>query len=166
MLTSLGLSQSEREVIATGGRTIQVGMPAKQAQRLGITVDPDKPPTEAEIYTPKLMPGLMLLGRSRSISEAAAAIFWLCSPLSNYVTGQVIPVNGRRTRRHELTACPTIQADRHTDTQRHSGVLMPSTPPAYPHVVLRTFASFRVVKFDISPGQHDFCNGFDSRQLH
>jgi hypothetical protein len=37
MLTSLGLSQSEREVIETGGRTIQVGMPAKQAQRLGIT---------------------------------------------------------------------------------------------------------------------------------
>ncbi|MDT5045546.1 MAG: 3-oxoacyl-[acyl-carrier protein] reductase [Mycobacterium sp.] len=69
-------------------------MPAKQAQRLGITVDPDKPPTEAEIYTPKLMPGLGLLGRSGSISETADAIVWLCSPLSNYVTGQVIPVNG------------------------------------------------------------------------
>jgi 3-oxoacyl-[acyl-carrier protein] reductase len=74
LLTSLGLSQSEREVIETGCRTIQVGMRAMQAQRLGITVDPDKPPTEAEIYTPKLMPGLGLLGRSGSISQAADAI--------------------------------------------------------------------------------------------
>jgi hypothetical protein len=32
MLTSPGLPQSEREVIETHGRTIQVGMPAKQAR--------------------------------------------------------------------------------------------------------------------------------------
>jgi 3-oxoacyl-[acyl-carrier protein] reductase len=92
--TRFGLPQSDREVIETGGRTIQVGMPAKQAQRMGIAADPDKPPTDAEIYTPKPMPGLVLLGRSGTIEEAASSIFWLCSPLSNYVTGQVIPVNG------------------------------------------------------------------------
>ncbi|HYX98790.1 MAG TPA: SDR family oxidoreductase [Mycobacterium sp.] len=92
--TRFGLPQSDREVIQTGGRTIQVGMPAKQAQRLGVTVDPDKPPTETEIYAPKPMPGLVVLGRSGTISEAADTIFWLCSPLSNYVTGQLIPVNG------------------------------------------------------------------------
>jgi 3-oxoacyl-[acyl-carrier protein] reductase len=40
------------------------------------------------------MPGLVVLGRSGTISEAADTIFWLCSPLSNYVTGQLIPVNG------------------------------------------------------------------------
>jgi 3-oxoacyl-[acyl-carrier protein] reductase len=92
--TRFGLPQSDREVIETGGRTIQVGMPAKQAQRMGITADPDRAPTDAEIYTPKPMPGLVLLGRSGTIEEAASSIFWLCSPLSNYVTGQVIPVNG------------------------------------------------------------------------
>jgi 3-oxoacyl-[acyl-carrier protein] reductase len=92
--TRFGLPQSEREVIQTGGRTIHVGMPAKQAQRLGVTVDPDKPLTETEIYAPKPMPGLVVLGRSGTISEAADTIFWLCSPLSNYVTGQLIPVNG------------------------------------------------------------------------
>jgi 3-oxoacyl-[acyl-carrier protein] reductase len=91
--TRFGLPQSEREVIQTGGRTIQVGMSAKQAQRLGVSVDPDNPPTEAEIYTAKPMPGIVL-GRTGTISEAAGAIFWLCSPLSNYVTGQLIPVNG------------------------------------------------------------------------
>jgi 3-oxoacyl-[acyl-carrier protein] reductase len=91
--TRFGLPQSEREVIHTGGRTIQVGMPAKQAQRLGVSVDPDNPPTEAEIYAAKPMPGIVL-GRTGTINEAADAIFWLCSPLSNYVTGQLIPVNG------------------------------------------------------------------------
>jgi len=91
--TRFGLPQSEREVIHTGGRTIQVGMPAKQALRLGVSVDPDNPPTEAEIYAAKPMPGIVL-GRTGTISEAADAIFWLCSPLSNYVTGQLIPVNG------------------------------------------------------------------------
>jgi 3-oxoacyl-[acyl-carrier protein] reductase len=91
--TRFGLPQSEREVIHTGGRTIQVGMPAKQAQRLGVSVDPDNPPTQAEIYAAKPMPGIVL-GRTGTINEAADAIFWLCSPLSNYVTGQLIPVNG------------------------------------------------------------------------
>jgi 3-oxoacyl-[acyl-carrier protein] reductase len=91
--TRFGLPQSEREVIHTGGRTIQVGMPAKQAQRLGVSVDPDNSPTEAEIYAAKPMPGIVL-GRTGTIKEAADAIFWLCSPLSNYVTGQLIPVNG------------------------------------------------------------------------
>jgi NAD(P)-dependent dehydrogenase (short-subunit alcohol dehydrogenase family) len=33
-------------------------------------------------------------GRVHSMREAADAIFWLCSPLSDYVTGQMIPVNG------------------------------------------------------------------------
>ncbi|AHH20000.1 putative 3-oxoacyl-[acyl-carrier-protein] reductase [Nocardia nova SH22a] len=91
--TRFGQPQSEREVIHTGGRTIQVGMPAKQAQRLGVTVDPDHPPTEAEIYASKPLP-FVSLGRTGTITEAADAIFWLCSPLSNYVTGQVIPING------------------------------------------------------------------------
>ena len=90
--TRFGLPQSEREVIETGGRTIRVGMPAKQAERLGIAADSGAVPTEAEIYAPRPLP--VPLGRSGTVSEAADAIFWLCSPLSNYVTGQFIPVNG------------------------------------------------------------------------
>jgi 3-oxoacyl-[acyl-carrier protein] reductase len=91
--TRFGLPQSDREVIETGGRTVHVGMPAKQAQRLGITVDRGHVPTDAETYAPKPLPGVVL-GRTGTISEAADAVFWLCSPLSNYVTGQMIPVNG------------------------------------------------------------------------
>jgi len=46
------------------------------------------------------------------------------------------------------------------------GLLTPSTPFAYPQVVSRRFAYFRVVRFDVSAGQRHFCSGFDSRQLH
>jgi hypothetical protein len=45
-------------------------------------------------------------------------------------------------------------------------VLTPSTPPAYPQVISRTFASFRALKLSVSAAQRDFCSGFDSRQLH
>jgi 3-oxoacyl-[acyl-carrier protein] reductase len=34
------------------------------------------------------------LGRTGTVRDAAESIFWLCSPLSDYVTGQVIAVNG------------------------------------------------------------------------
>jgi hypothetical protein len=43
---------------------------------------------------------------------------------------------------------------------------MSSTPSAYPQVDRGHFASFRVVKCSISAIQADFCDRFDSRQLH
>jgi len=46
------------------------------------------------------------------------------------------------------------------------GLLTLSTPFAYPQVVSRTFALFRVVNLSVSAGHSDFCTGFDSRQLH
>jgi len=91
--TRFGLPQSDHEVIETGGRTIHVGMPAKQAARLGMSVDPDHVVTDEEMYAARPMSAIPL-GRTGTIREAADAIFWLCSPLSDYVTGQVIAVNG------------------------------------------------------------------------
>jgi 3-oxoacyl-[acyl-carrier protein] reductase len=91
--TRFGLPQSDHEVIETGGRTIHVGMPAKQAARRGLTVDPDQITLDEELYAAKPMPRIPL-GRTGTIREAADAIFWLCSPLSDYVTGQVIAVSG------------------------------------------------------------------------
>jgi 3-oxoacyl-[acyl-carrier protein] reductase len=91
--TRFGLPQSEREVINTGGRTIHVGMPPKQAQRLGVTINPEHVITDEEMYAARQLPGI-LLGRTGTIREAADAIFWLCSPLSDYITGQTIAVNG------------------------------------------------------------------------
>ena len=43
---------------------------------------------------------------------------------------------------------------------------MSSTPSAYPQVIRRHFASFRVVKSSISAIQAILCAWFDSRQLH
>ena len=48
---------------------------------------------DEQTYAAKPLPGVPL-GRSGTIREAADASFWLCSPLSDYVTGQMIPVNG------------------------------------------------------------------------
>ena len=93
--TRFGLPQSEHEVIETGGRTIHVGMPAKQAERMGVTIDPDRVVPDEEVYAARPMPPhIVPLGRTGTISDAANAIFWLCSPLSDYVTGQVLAVNG------------------------------------------------------------------------
>ena len=93
--TRFGLPQSEHEVIHTGGRTVHVGMPAKQAARMGVQLDPANPITDAEMYAAKATPhSAVALGRTGTIREAADAIFWLCSPLSDYVTGQTIAVSG------------------------------------------------------------------------
>jgi 3-oxoacyl-[acyl-carrier protein] reductase len=91
--TRFGLPQSDAETIETGGRTVRVGMQAKQAERMGVHLDPDRPPTDEEIYAPRPLPGVPL-GRTGTIREAADVIFWLASPLSDYVTGQVIAVSG------------------------------------------------------------------------
>ena len=91
--TRFGLPQSDERVIETGGRKIKVGMSHKQAERMGVTVDPNHKPTDQEIYATKSN-RIITLGRSGSIREAADSIFWLSSPLSNYVTGQVVTVSG------------------------------------------------------------------------
>jgi 3-oxoacyl-[acyl-carrier protein] reductase len=93
--TRFGQPQSDHEVIQTGGRTIHVGMPAKQAARMGIPVDPDRVVTDTETYAAQpRSTTAVALGRTGTIGEAADTIFWLCSPLSDYVTGQTIVVNG------------------------------------------------------------------------
>lgn len=62
-------------------------------RRCRVKVDPDHIPTDEEIYAAKPMP-MVPLGRSGTIREAADSIFYLCSPMSDYTTGQVIAVSG------------------------------------------------------------------------
>ena len=82
-------------MIETGGRTIHVGMPAKQAERFGVTVDPDRHRhRRGDVQGEDDAHGRSRPGRSGTIRDAADAIFWLCSPLSDYVTGQTITVSG------------------------------------------------------------------------
>ena len=61
------------ETIERGGRDIRLGIPQRMRD---------------------LAPTIIPLGRPATPEEAAGAIFFLCSPWSNFVHGQVLTVNG------------------------------------------------------------------------
>jgi 3-oxoacyl-[acyl-carrier protein] reductase len=71
--TRLTQAKTEDTVIEVDGRTVQVGVP-EQMRAMSAMLIP--------------------LGRPATPEEAAAGIFFLCSPYSNYVTGQVLNVTG------------------------------------------------------------------------
>lgn len=85
--TRFGAPRSANETVRTGGREIALGVPDKTLAKMGFTE-----PVE-DIYASRALP-TAALGRTGTIREAADAIFWLASPLSDYVTGQVIAVSG------------------------------------------------------------------------
>lgn len=91
--TRFGLPQSDQNKIVVGGQEVQMGVPLKTLKKMGIEVDPSKSHTEEEVYKPRAIDRIPL-GRSGHISEAADTIYYLCSPLSDYVTGQVIVASG------------------------------------------------------------------------
>jgi 3-oxoacyl-[acyl-carrier protein] reductase len=64
------------ETIRRGDAEIRLGIPERMRQ---------------------LAPAIIPLGRSATPQEAAGAIFFLCSPWSNFVQGQVLTVNGGQT---------------------------------------------------------------------
>jgi len=71
--TRLTASSEEGATIERGGQAIKLGIP-RQMRELAPTIIP--------------------LGRAGTPQEAAGAIFFLCSPWSNFVHGQVLTVNG------------------------------------------------------------------------
>ena len=74
--TRLTAASDEGETITRGDAEIPLGIPAKMRE-LASTIIP--------------------LGRPATPDEAAGAIFFLCSPWSNFVHGQVLTVNGGQT---------------------------------------------------------------------
>jgi len=91
--TRFGLPQGEANKITVGGQEVQMGVPLKTLKAMGIDADPSKQYSTAEVYEPRAIKAIPL-GRAGHIREAADAIFFLCSPLSDYVTGQVIAASG------------------------------------------------------------------------
>ena len=71
--TRLTASAEDGATIERGGQEIKLGIPP-QMRELAATIIP--------------------LGRAGTPEEAAGAIFFLCSPWSNFVHGQVLTVNG------------------------------------------------------------------------
>ena len=71
--TRLTAPKEETNTMEIAGQTIQLGIPEQMRQ-----------------VAPLLVP----LGRSGSPEEAAGGVFFLCSPWSNYVHGQVLSITG------------------------------------------------------------------------
>jgi 3-oxoacyl-[acyl-carrier protein] reductase len=71
--TRLTASKDESNVMQIGGETVQLGIP-----------DPLRGPATM----------LIPLGRPGTPQEAAGGVFFLCSPWSNFVSGQVLNVTG------------------------------------------------------------------------
>jgi 3-oxoacyl-[acyl-carrier protein] reductase len=71
--TRLTASKEEDNVMEVGGEKVQLGIPEQMRQ---------------------MAPMLIPLGRPGTPEEAAGGIFFLCSPWSNYVHGQVLNVTG------------------------------------------------------------------------
>jgi 3-oxoacyl-[acyl-carrier protein] reductase len=71
--TRLTASSEEATTIERDGHEIRLGIPP-QMRELAATIIP--------------------LGRPATPAEAAGPIFFLCSPWSNFVQGQVLTVNG------------------------------------------------------------------------
>lgn len=86
--TRFGAPQSAQQKITVDGREIPIGVPDKTLRAMGF--DPEE---ERDLFAPRPVQG-SLLGRTGTIQEAADSILWLASPLSDFVTGQVIPVSG------------------------------------------------------------------------
>lgn len=86
--TRFGMPQSAQQTVTVGGREVPLGVPDKTLAAMGLD-----PAEERDMYAPRPLFGAAL-GRTGTIQEAADAVLWLASPLSNFVTGQVIPVSG------------------------------------------------------------------------
>jgi 3-oxoacyl-[acyl-carrier protein] reductase len=71
--TRLTQAKEDENVMEIHGETVQLGIPEQMRQ---------------------MAPMMIPLGRAASPQEAAGAIFFLCSPWSNYVHGQTLHVTG------------------------------------------------------------------------
>ena len=71
--TRLTVAKGEDTVVEVDGRTVQIGVPEQMRGMLQMMIP---------------------LGRAATPDEAARGIFFLCSPLSDYVHGQVLNVTG------------------------------------------------------------------------
>ena len=91
--TRFGLPQSEQNRVVVGGHQVQMGVPLKTLAKMGIEVPANQTFSDDEIYKPREMKQIPL-GRAGHISEAANTVYFLCSPLSDYVTGQVVAASG------------------------------------------------------------------------
>jgi 3-oxoacyl-[acyl-carrier protein] reductase len=71
--TRLTQAKAEDNTMQVGGETVQLGIPAQMRSMASMVIP---------------------LGRQGTVEEAAGGVFFLCSPWSNFVHGQVLNVTG------------------------------------------------------------------------
>jgi 3-oxoacyl-[acyl-carrier protein] reductase len=86
--TRFGAPHSAAYTVHAGGRELPVGFADKTLAAANVPIDHDPD----MLYQPR--PSAALLARTGTVGEAADTVLWLASPLSNYVTGQVITCSG------------------------------------------------------------------------
>jgi 3-oxoacyl-[acyl-carrier protein] reductase len=87
--TRFGAPRSANNTIKSGGREVVLGIADKVLEARGGQADEYDPDN---IYDAR--PTGTLFGTTGTIRDASDATFWLASPLSNFVTGQVVTVSG------------------------------------------------------------------------
>lgn len=75
-------------------RFIETRLTADRAEGHAIDVEGERIPVGIPQQARSMATGLIPLGRLGTLEEVAGAIFFLCSPWSNYVRGQVLTVSG------------------------------------------------------------------------
>lgn len=91
--TRLGLPQGQHNRVTIGGNDVQLGVSDRVLKAMGISEERKPEDLVESVYEPRAIKNIPL-GRAGHISEAADTVFYLCSPLSNYVTGQVLAASG------------------------------------------------------------------------
>ena len=91
--THLGLPQGQHNRVTIGGNDVQLGVADKVLRAMGISEERKADELVESVYEPRVIKGIPL-GRAGHISEAADTVYYLCSPLANYVTGQVLAASG------------------------------------------------------------------------
>lgn len=91
--TRMGAAASDDNFILVDGKKIPQGVNVEHLKRMGMDI-PDPKAIESDITISTPMDVVPLGGRTGTMEEAAASILFLCSPLSDYVHGQVLVVSG------------------------------------------------------------------------
>jgi 3-oxoacyl-[acyl-carrier protein] reductase len=92
--TRFGIPQSNQNRVQVGGYDVQLGVPRRTYERRGVTLGEEtgEEVPDEEIYAVKRGPGGA--PRGGTINDAGKAIFYLCSPLSDFISGEVHHVGG------------------------------------------------------------------------
>ena len=91
--TRMGAAAADDNFIVVDGKKVPLGTPVAHLKKMGMDI-PDAKAIENDLTLSTSMAVVPLGGRTGTQEEAAASILFLCSPMADYVHGQVLVVSG------------------------------------------------------------------------